>query len=161
MIKVEVFPFIITPLGVWQVAEELSFEPLHCRVSDMDPMDRAGRLVRDHLDVSPALVHGTSWRYDDGDTIVLTFAAVLPRGANVAHLHAQPCMSGRALVYGGPLSPPAHIEREQVRDHALRHLAFLVQVDPEVERILTPMSSVLAWEPDVAQFFVRSRRIAA
>lgn len=161
MITLELFPFIITPLGVWHVAKDPSFEPLSCVVAGADPMERARLLVQEQLGLAPALVHSTSWRYDGDDTLILTFAAVLPRGANVGDLRAQPCVSGRALVYGGPLAAPVGIRSEQVRDHALRHLAFLAQTDPAVQQILTPISGVLAWEPDVARFFLCEHRMAA
>lgn len=160
-IEIEVFPFIITPLGVWQVGEEETLEPLRCAVAEMDPQECAGHLVMETLGITPLLVHGTSWRYDAGSTLILSFAAVLPRGVNVFHLHAHACVCGRTRARGGPTTAPKEVQLEQVRDHALRHLAFLVQTDPSVEAVLTSISSVLAWEPDVARFFAHQHRIAA
>jgi hypothetical protein len=149
---VEVFPFIITPMGVWQVAGDADYQPLLCPVIDAHPTRLAGRLVSNHLGLTPTLLHSTSWRYED-DHLILSFAAVLPRGESVMHLHA------RSFCAGATMTPEA-ITAIQVRDHALRHMAFLAQTDLATMQVLSPITSVLAWEPDIARFFLHKQKAA-
>lgn len=95
----------------------------HTKTGDPMPTARAEVAARfPDLWLRNAIVHSTSWRYDD-ETIVLTFLAY----------------SDELPAQGLPLSLPlASVEdrandgegRSAVAAHAIRHLGFLVATDP-------------------------------
>jgi hypothetical protein len=85
--------------------------------------------------LQPSLIHSTSWR-DLGDRVLLTHLAVIapphvPLDAFEA-LAIHPC----ELARGSALEPPPTIAVEQVLDHALRHLAWLLREDSSVSACL-------------------------
>jgi hypothetical protein len=77
----------------------------------------------------PLVVHSTSWRRDRG-AVVLSFIAVIDR-AYVGDMASVPV--GRAeLARGDAAEAPAEIATNQVIEHGLRHLAWLIKDDPIV-----------------------------
>lgn len=114
-----------------------------------DPMATARGEVAAYfpdLPLKKAIVHSTSWRYDD-DTIVLTFLVYsdeLPR-------------DGLPLTM--PLSAVEQHAKEKkgkasVAAHALRHLAFLVQTEPRefVPKIRPdPLARIRTVSPDISR----------
>jgi hypothetical protein len=99
--------------------------PWLIEVNDDDPTLVVARMVRSNVG-EPIVVHSTSWRRDRGG-VVLTFVAVMPTAA-VSDLESAPL--GRAdLARGGATSAPAEIDWQQVAEHGLRHLAWLVRDD--------------------------------
>jgi hypothetical protein len=101
--------------------------------------------------IVPLLVHSTSWRHE-GQQVVLTYVAVLPpeqapRGPGGPLLSRQ---LGRVeLARGDATAPPAHIDVDQVLEHALRHLSWLAKDDPVVAEELRDWASALdAYEPE-------------
>jgi hypothetical protein len=81
------------------------------------------------------ILHSTSWRHD-GEHVILTYLAVVdPPGAPNENL--APEVVGRAaLARGAATAAPASIQVEQVVEHALRHLAWLLHDDPAVAAAL-------------------------
>jgi hypothetical protein len=81
------------------------------------------------------LLHSTSWRHD-GEHVVLTYLAVVdpPTGPD-ENLTPEPV--GRTqLARGAATAAPASIQVDQIVEHALRHLAWLLGDDPAVAAAL-------------------------
>lgn len=98
------------------------------------PMALVERMVREQL-VDVTLVHSTSWRYDHGQ-LVLSFLAVVPPTA----VEGEPWLpvTRAGLARGDATSAPSDVPWPAVLEHALRHLAWLVQDDPHVAAALDP-----------------------
>jgi hypothetical protein len=81
------------------------------------------------------VLHSTSWRHD-GDHVVLTYLAVVetPEALD-GNLVAEP-VSRADLARGAAASAPESIATAQVLEHALRHLAWLIEDDPAVAAAL-------------------------
>jgi hypothetical protein len=103
-------------------------EPWLVEVGDADPTSVVARLVRANLG-EPLVVHSTSWRRDRA-AVVLTFVAVLPSDA-VRELAAV-AVRRAELARGEATAATQVISWEQVVEHALRHLAWLVRDDSVV-----------------------------
>lgn len=78
----------------------------------------------------PLLVHSTSWRKGRG-AVLLTFLVVYrdrqaPRLEGVPEDRAQ-------LARSGAVNAPPAIDHEQVLEHGMRHLAWLLQDDDLVQ----------------------------
>jgi hypothetical protein len=87
-------------------------------------------------ELTPRVVHSTSWRLEDA-RVILTYVAV------VAAALALPPDSLVAinvrrldLARGEALGAPSAIGVEQVLEHAFRHLAWLVRDDPAIRAAL-------------------------
>lgn len=76
-----------------------------------------------------AVVHATSWRYEDAGHLVLTYAAV-----PCALDSASPVLTGTGVLCSpDPLRPtPPGLHEHHVVAHAARHLAYLAERDPVV-----------------------------
>jgi hypothetical protein len=100
--------------------------------ADDDPVEVVHRLAR-NLMGEPLLVHSTSWRRARG-SVVLSFV-VVNRDDQAAELPGIPV--GRAeLARSGATHAPAAIAHQQVLEHGLRHLAWLVEDDAVVRSVL-------------------------
>jgi hypothetical protein len=97
------------------------------------PMDVVHRIVRDVLG-DPLLVHSTSWRRDR-DAVILSFVVVIDAAA-VTGMASLPVRRAE-LARGGASEAPTAIGFEQVLDHGLRHLAWLMRDDPVVRDTLS------------------------
>jgi hypothetical protein len=118
----------------------------------LPPTAKPGDVVVQTLDwyeLTPRVVHSTSWRLEDA-RVILTYVAVvavmlkLPPdsliGISVRRLDLA---RGEALV-----APPA-IGTEQVLEHALRHLSWLVKDDPAIRAALPDWLETLKdYEPE-------------
>ena len=92
------------------------------------PVAVVDRMVRDVVG-PPILVHSTSWRRDR-DAVILSFVVVIDESI-ARGLDSVPI--GRAeLARSEATAAPRDIATEQVVEHALRHLAWLVADDPVV-----------------------------
>ncbi len=101
--------------------------------ADDDPLEVVGRLAR-NLMGAPVLVHSTSWRRARG-SVVLSFLVVNHDGqaAELKGIRIQ-----RAeLARNSPTSPPPAIAHQQVLEHGLRHLSWLMADDDVVRSALT------------------------
>lgn len=101
--------------------------------ADQDPVEVVGRLSR-NLMGEPLLVHSTSWRRARG-SVILSFV-VVNRDDQAPELPGIPI--GRAeLARSGATHAPISIAYQQVLEHGLRHLAWLVEDDATVRSVLS------------------------
>jgi hypothetical protein len=101
--------------------------------ADDDPVEVVGRLAR-NLMGEPLLVHSTSWRRARG-SVVLSFVVVNHEG-QAPELAGIPI--GRAdLARSGATHAPVSIAHQQVLEHGLRHLAWLVKDDETVRSVVS------------------------
>jgi hypothetical protein len=92
------------------------------------PVEVVDRMVRDVIG-RPLLVHSTSWRRDR-DAVILSFVVVID-GSLARGLVSVPI--GRAeLARSEATAAPHDIAYQQVMEHGIRHLAWLVADDPVV-----------------------------
>jgi len=119
-----------------------------------DPLALATATVARNL-TEPLLVHSTSWRRHR-DAVVLTFIAVLS-SQTAAPPAARP-VRRTPLARGSALAAPADVAVDQVVEHGLRHLAWLIADDPHVaERLAGEWSGALAaYRPEPFREFVRA-----
>lgn len=93
------------------------------------PDQLALELSRLQPDSPGAVVHATSWRFEDAGHLVLTYGALpcpLDHDDNVLHGTGILCSTD-------PLRPaPAGLHQHHVVAHAARHLAYLAEHDPTV-----------------------------
>lgn len=102
--------------------------------ADDDPVEVVGRLSR-NLMGEPLLVHSTSWRRARG-SVILSFV-VVNHADQAPELRGIPI--GRAeLARSGATHAPVAIAYQQVLEHGLRHLAWLVNDDATVRSVLSP-----------------------
>jgi hypothetical protein len=98
-----------------------------------DPMEVVHRLARGLMG-EPLLVHSTSWRRARG-AVILSFV-VVNRDDQAPELPGIPV--GRAeLARGGATEAAVSVAHQQVLEHGLRHLAWLVQDDEVVRSVLS------------------------
>jgi hypothetical protein len=137
---------------------------------DIQPLTRSGgvpenavrALLAKHSRRSPSptpvtrVIHSTSWRYEAPGQIVLTYlACVAPDGEplpDAIHLRMDELPG---LAPTDPLHPrPPVIRERDVLAHGLRHLALLMNREPEGElaRALNPAGRMMLWRlnPTVA-----------
>jgi hypothetical protein len=101
--------------------------------ADDDPVEVVARLAR-NLMGEPLLVHSTSWRRARG-SVILSFVVVNHDG-QAPELSGIPI--GRAeLARSGATQAAAKIAHQQVLEHGLRHLAWLVKDDETVRAVLS------------------------
>lgn len=108
--------------------------PWVVEVGDGDPTAVVARMVRSNVG-EPLVVHSTSWRQDRA-AVVLTFVAVLP--AHIVRELDSVSVDRAELARGAADAAPARIEWQQVVEHGLRHLAWLVRDDAVVSAQLGP-----------------------
>ena len=99
-----------------------------------DPMDVVREVVSRVLG-PPTVLHSTSWRTDSGG-IVLTFLAIVEPD-QLGDRPSAP-VSRVQLARGDAVEAPTDITEAQVIEHALRHLAWLVDDDPAICGRLSP-----------------------
>jgi hypothetical protein len=101
--------------------------------ADDDPVEVVGRLAK-NLMGDPLLVHSTSWRRARG-SVILSFV-VVNRDGQAPELPGIPI--GRAkLARSDATHAPMAIDHQQVLEHGLRHLAWLVNDDATVRAVLS------------------------
>ena len=102
--------------------------------ADDDPVEVVGRLTR-NLMGEPLLVHSTSWRRSRA-SIILTFLVVI-RDDQAPDLPGL--QVGRAeLARSDATRAAGAIAHEQVLEHGLRHLSWLIEEDVTVQSVLSP-----------------------
>lgn len=101
-------------------------------VVDGHPMAVVDRLVRSNLR-AVTLLHSTSWRWVDGQT-VLSFVAVVPPAALSGGATAT--VDRAELARGTATRAAAEVPWQAVLEHGLRHLAWLVEDDQGVAAAL-------------------------
>lgn len=109
-------------------------EPWYIEVgADEDPVEVVGRLAG-NLMGQPLLVHSTSWRRARG-SVILSFVVVNDDG-QAMELIGLPIGRAELARSGGTRAPDA-IAHQQVLEHGLRHLAWLVKDDATVRSLLS------------------------
>lgn len=104
-------------------------------------------------DLTPLLVHSTSWRHQQGRLILTYVAAVTPPKRVSEYLADEP-VARADLARGDALGPPTDIDVAQVVEHAFRHLSWLVKDDAVVGEALTDWVTFLAgYEPEPFRAF--------
>jgi hypothetical protein len=71
--------------------------------------------------LTPLLVHSTSWRHEAARLILTYVVAVEPPDHVSEYLTEEPVVRA-ALARGDALGPPTDIDVSQVIEHAFRHL---------------------------------------
>ena len=97
-----------------------------------DPVEVVTRLAS-NLMGDPLLVHSTSWRRARG-SVILSFV-VVNRDDQAPELSGIP-ITRADLARGEATSAPVSIAYQQVLEHGLRHLAWLVNDDEVVRSVL-------------------------
>lgn len=114
------------------------------------PVEIVDRIVRDVVG-PPLLVHSTSWRRDR-DAVILSFMVVIEPYL-AASLASRPI--GRAeLARSEATAAPHEIAYDQVVEHGIRHLAWLVADDPVVAGELSE-----AWRRVLANYVPEPFRV--
>jgi hypothetical protein len=109
--------------------------------AEEDPMAVVAAAVRRVIG-EPIVVHSTSWRRDRGAVVLSFVAAIDP--ALVGDMPVA-AIDRAELARGAATAAPTEIAAGQVVEHGLRHLAWLVQDDPEVAaRLAVHWRSALA-----------------
>jgi class 3 adenylate cyclase/CRP-like cAMP-binding protein len=85
--------------------------------------------------IEPKAVHSTSWRYERG-RLILTYLAVLDGRVEPPQGMSSLDVRRADLARGSATGPPPSIQIDSVVEHALRHLAWLLQDDPAIKRTL-------------------------
>jgi len=109
------------------------------------PNAQPGQIVLDAASryaLEPLLVHSTSWRHDGSHVVITYVAAVAPPDRPSPYL-ADETMGRTDLARGDAFGPPPAIEVNQVLEHALRHLAWLVKDDDVVRETLAEWAPYL------------------
>jgi hypothetical protein len=136
---IEVWPLAADQTGIWLLSGNDAWRPTLAVPSDGDVHDEVEALLwehkgerTDHLDT--IMIHSTSWRQDRCG-LVVTYVVVVDTESNVLDewRHAQPIhpdlwdMVGKPTPHR-PTDPPlpSYIH---VLQHAIRHLAFLLDTD--------------------------------
>ena len=120
--------------GTPELAGPCGAEPWYIEVgADEDPVEVVSRLTRGLMG-EPLLVHSTSWRRARG-SVILSFV-VVNRDDQAPELAGVPI--GRAeLARSTATKGPTSIAFQQVLEHGLRHLAWLVGDDEVVRASLS------------------------
>lgn len=119
--------------GTPELAGPCGPEPWYIEVgADDDPVEVVGRLARGLMG-EPLLVHSTSWRRARG-SVILSFV-VVNRDDQAPELVGVP-ISRAELARSTATDAPRSIACEQVLEHGLRHLAWLVNEDEVVRSTL-------------------------
>jgi hypothetical protein len=144
-VQAEVFVLYLADEGI-QLTGPCGADPWYIDLADEDdPVETVTRLVRANVG-EPVVVHSTSWRAAR-DGVILSFAVVID--AETANAFASTPIGRAELARSQATEAPASIQTNQVVEHALRHLAWLVKDDPVVaERLSADWTRVLGdYEP--------------
>jgi len=87
------------------------------------------------IGLDPVVLHSTSWRHSDNE-VVLTYLAVVSTEYRLLAPWVAVPVTRVALARGSETGPPPAIGGAQVLEHALRHLAWLLQDDPVIKSAL-------------------------
>jgi hypothetical protein len=94
------------------------------------------------LSLSPPVLHSTSWRHA-GNEVVLTYLAVISSDTPLPESWLATSAVRAELARGDATAPPPVIDVSQVLEHALRHLAWLLQDDAEIAHALPGWADAL------------------
>jgi hypothetical protein len=121
----------------------LSLKPLHADSfvvgwpQGAKPEQVAGQALGS-IGLDPVVLHSTSWRHN-GDEVVLTYLAVVASDYDLLAPWTVGPVQRAILARGSETGPPLSIGVNQVIEHALRHLAWLLHDDQAI------MSALPGW----------------
>jgi hypothetical protein len=127
--------------------------PIHAETLRLGwpPTAKPGQIVLDAVDryqLTPLLVHSTSWRHEDG-RVVLSYVAVVAPPRDRTHYQCDEPVERADLARGDAFEPPPEIRVAQVLEHAFRHLAWLMKDDAVVGQTLADWAAFLErYEPE-------------
>jgi hypothetical protein len=127
--------------------------PIHAETLRLGwgPNRQPGEIVLDAIeryDLTPLLVHSTSWRHEAGRVILTYVASVEPPAGPNGYLADEPVVRTE-LARGDAFGPPPEIGVGQVIEHAFRHLAWLVADDAVVGEALDGWKAFLGgYDPE-------------
>jgi hypothetical protein len=109
------------------------------------------------LGLTPIVLHSTSWRHVGSEVVLTYLVAIEPVGAPPESWCITPV--GQAdLARGDVTAPPIAIAVDQVLEHAMRHLAWLVADDPAIAAALADWRTPLAaYVPEPFRAFAMAR----
>jgi len=153
----------LEPLIVY-LAEEGAhhLRPIHAGTLRLGwgPDQQPGQIVLDAVaryELSPLLVHSSSWRHEEGRVVLTYVAAVAPPDPPNPWLADEPVVR-TDLARGDAFGPPPEIGLAQVLEHAFRHLAWLVKDDAVVGETLGEWIAFLdGYEPEPFRAFGPTR----
>jgi hypothetical protein len=121
---------------------------------DLDPHEVVVDAVAE-LGLAPIMVHSTSWRVTE-DAIVLTFIVAVEPPGRLPEGYGTGLVTRSELARGRATAPPPSVHLDQVVEHGLRHLAWLVHEDDGIREALSGWSSVLdGYAPEPFRAFGR------
>jgi hypothetical protein len=132
-VQAEVFVLRLNGTAL-ELAGPCGADPWYIEVgADDDPVEVVARLSR-NLMGEPLLVHSTSWRRARG-SLILSFIVVNHPG-QAPELRGIP-IARAELARSDATRAPIAIAYQQVLEHGLRHMAWLVQDDDAVRSALS------------------------
>jgi len=154
-VEVEVFT-----VGLAAKGETVSFVHARGALTGGENPDTRAKTIAAEAAPELALIHSTSWRWEEDGRIVLTYLAWTKDGALSARAAPIPPLTPPGPT--DPLNPrPKEIRELDPLAHGLRHLAFLArQGDGQVAAALgrRARSVILKLEPEVAGELPRTPR---
>ena len=91
------------------------------------------------------VLHSTSWRHD-GEHVVLTYLAVVDPPTEMNENLVPEPVGRTELARGAAIAAPTSIQVDQVVEHALRHLSWLLRDD------LVVAAALPGWAPLLDEF---------
>ena len=135
-----------------------SLKPIHAESLQLGwtPKYEPGEVVVEaarSYGLEPLLAHSTSWRFEKGAVVLTYVVVVAPLREPIVYLSDEP-VARSDLARGDEYGRVEAIGVDQVTEHALRHLAWLVKDDEVVGRTLTDWTEVLdGYEPEPFRSF--------
>lgn len=114
---------------------------------DQQPGEIVATATR-RYDLTPLLVHSTSWRLEHA-RVILTYVVAVERPGQLNENLADEPVARTELARGDAMGPPPEIGVSQVLEHAFRHLSWLVKDDAVVRAALPAWVAFLdTYEPE-------------
>ena len=104
--------------------------------------EEIGLRALERLDLEPIVLHSTSWRHA-GTEAILTYLTVVSPAFEMPRSWVKIPVGRAELARGDTTAPPPTIGVEQVLEHALRHLAWLLKDDPVISETLPEWRELL------------------
>jgi len=107
----------------------------------------------ERYELTPLLVHSTSWRHQQG-RLILTYVAAVTEPEQLSGYLTDDPVARADLARGDAIGPPTDIDVPQVIEHAFRHLSWLVKDDAVVGEALADWVAFLdRYEPEPFRAF--------
>jgi hypothetical protein len=133
MQAIEVLPVALEPGGIVSLRPQHADSFIIAWPAQAKPEEVAAKALT-ALGFRPIVLHSTSWRHA-GPEVVLTYLAVVSF-VSVPESWLKTGVKRTDLARGDATQPPPVIGVNQVLEHALRHLAWLVKEDTGIAAAL-------------------------